>query len=387
MFSKSGGKPSSPCLSTTRKLRLVPCVSACSCRHRDAQSHPDPTPRVSCGGLLVTAVVLKSFAGLVSRAIGTLGGRERVPAHHNPLPIQLRRFRCQPRFGFMPGFRADTRALVSRGRVRLEAANGEIHDTLKQMQDILDRYDVSIADSHDLLEILDYRVILIIDDSNSMETSAHGRSLWNLLKTPTTRWMELQETTFVLIELLTCCSDSGVDLFFLNRGKLEGIKSISDARLLAAFEDRPQGGTPLTETLQKVTSQIRGNKPTLLMILTDGEPTGGVMPFFTEMQRVVSQENFAAAIKVQIMACTGDPNSIGWLNLLDRELTEVDVTDDYASERAEVLKAGHVNKFTRGDWLIKALLGPINRRFDVWDEDPRDDPYYLLTRTKKSERH
>jgi len=68
------------------------------------------------------------------------------------------------------------------------------------------------------------------------------------------------------------------------------------------------------------------------------------------------------------MACTDDEASVGWLNDLDERFTEVDVTDDYYSEREEVLRARKVAKFTRGDWLIKALLGPVSAKFDAWDE-------------------
>jgi len=56
------------------------------------------------------------------------------------------------------------------------------------------------------------------------------------------------------------------------------------------------------------------------------------------------------------------------MNELDEKITEVDGTDDYYSERQEVLRAGKAKRFTGGDWLIKALLGPICTKFDAWDE-------------------
>merc|ERR1719229_1917542 len=75
-----------------------------------------------------------------------------------------------------------------------------------------------------------------------------------------------------------------------------------------------------------------------------------------------------AKIRVQIMVCTAEDDEIEWLNGLDRELKEVDVTDDYIAERREVLRAGLAPKFTRGDWCMKAMLGPISHKFDKWDE-------------------
>jgi len=257
----------------------------------------------------------------------------------------------------------------------LAAANGDSasNDSAHDFKGCLEKFNINIADAQDLLVLRDYNVVLMIDDSNSMGLPAKRRSIWNPLKPPPTRWMELQEATFVLIELANCCSGSSVDVFFLNRGQIHNIKSADDARLSAAFDEEPGGGSPLTETLIQVSAHSRTDKPTLLIVLTDGEPTGGFMPFFEELHHVIGQTD--AIIKVQIMACTSDPNSIGWLNLLDREFEDVDVTDDYLSERSEVLKSRKVDKFTRGDWLVKALLGPISSKFDQWNENPSDTAY------------
>ncbi len=42
--------------------------------------------------------------------------------------------------------------------------------------------------------------------------------------------------------------------------------------------------------------------------------------------------------------------------------------DDYISEKAQVLKHGLAPKFSRGDWIMKAMIGPIMHKFDQWDE-------------------
>lgn len=108
----------------------------------------------------------------------------------------------------------------------------------------------------------------------------------------------------------------------------------------------------------------------LLFIMTDGEPNGGTGPFCKEIERIIGK-GAGGKVKVQIMACTDDDEAVGWMNDLDGKFTEVDVTDDYYSERAEVSKAGRVQKFTRGDWVIKAMLGPVSAKFDAWDEGPQ----------------
>merc|ERR1712151_1316435 len=91
------------------------------------------------------------------------------------------------------------------------------------------------------------------------------------------------------------------------------------------------------------------------------------MPFCRALRHVVS----AAKVRIQIMACTPEDEEIEWLNDLDAELGELDVTDDYYAERAQVLRSGRASRFTRGDWCMKAMLGPVSRKFDQWDEGDR----------------
>lgn len=107
--------------------------------------------------------------------------------------------------------------------------------------------------------------------------------------------------------------------------------------------------------------------------MTDGEPDGGKHGFYRELRNVVEKRSTRHTFKVQIMACTGDEDAVAWLNGVDKEFDSVDVTDDYYSELLQVLKDERTRKkFSRGDWCMKAMLGPINAKFDAWDE--RDHP-------------
>jgi len=98
--------------------------------------------------------------------------------------------------------------------------------------------------------------------------------------------------------------------------------------------------------------------------MTDGEPNGGARQFQAALGNVVRK----GGTKIQIMACTTDQRAVGYLNDIDAKFDEIDVTDDYHAEKKEVEAAGKVTTFTRGDWCMKALLGPISTKFDGWDE-------------------
>lgn len=69
--------------------------------------------------------------------------------------------------------------------------------------------------------------------------------------------------------------------------------------------------------------------------------------------------------------CTDHDSEIAYLNDLDDQVRNLDVVDDYKSERAEVLRAqGKSFHFSKGDYVVKALLGPFDPYFDNLDARP-----------------
>jgi len=183
----------------------------------------------------------------------------------------------------------------------------------------------------------DYEIVLILDDSGSMSISSNPTARRSLFEAGPSRWDELRESVSLLIELACCFDRSGVDVFFLNRGLIDGVKGSGDPRLVKAFAEAPQGGTPLTESLQTVADHCKGERPILLMIFTDGQPNGGPKKFEKELKRLVTKKSTDMTVKVQIMACTSDDGAIGYLNAIDEKFGKVDVTDDYYSEQQEVV--------------------------------------------------
>jgi len=191
-----------------------------------------------------------------------------------------------------------------------------------------------------------------------------------------TRWSELKETVGLLVDIGSCFDSTGIDVFFLNRPPVKELKKVTDSKFQKAFSAGPSGSTPLTERLCEVASAKGGEKPVLLFILTDGQPNGGVACFREHLRALVKKESTPYTFKVQIMACTDEEAAVGYLDEIDREFPEVDVTDDYYSEMLQVLKdVKKVKHFTRGDWCMKAMLGPVSAKFDSWDEKaPAQNP-------------
>lgn len=216
-----------------------------------------------------------------------------------------------------------------------------------------------------------YETVLIIDDSGSMGTIDNTPSSGNPYAKGISRWDELKNTTKMIINIGTCLDPSGVDIYFLNR---EGKSNVTDfSQVEHLFAPEPAGRTPLFAALQQVIMAKKDcEKPVLLIIATDGEPTG---PDGTSSPAFVTQ--FITGIKtrpknfsVSIVACTNDKSSLGYLDELDKSHPGIDVADDYPSERDQILRVGKVRRFTMGDYVAKIFLGPNDAEIDALDEAP-----------------
>ena len=61
---------------------------------------------------------------------------------------------------------------------------------------------------------------------------------------------------------------------------------------------------------------------------------------------------------ITFLACTDDLASVNYLSHWDKAMPNLDVIDDYQSERAEILRTRGANfPFSYGDYIVKSLLG------------------------------
>ena len=225
----------------------------------------------------------------------------------------------------------------------------------QELNTLIAQYEIHNYKAQELWALSEFDLVFILDDSGSM----NGRS-GNI-----TRWQELQQTVSQVIQIGRCFDDDGMDAYFLNRPPVRGIRQAQD--LYPCFARMPQGSTPLAQAIDFVVRDqgMRSRKPLLLIIATDGVPDDH-MAFRRALETAVNNPH--RTIRVQFLACSDVESEVGWLNVLDREVKNVDVTDDFASERAEVLRAGKVTEFSRGDYVCKALLGGISDAYDKLDE-------------------
>jgi len=238
---------------------------------------------------------------------------------------------------------------------------------LQKLQKVLDRFGVTLAEANDLVVLQDYEIAVIADDSASMNKESDPEGLRQKGEKKRTRWHELQESIAEIVDIASCFHPEGTNVFFLNRTPVLGVKDSQQRSFTEAFARGAAGGTPLTQALEKLMATLDSERKSLVFILTDGEPDGGSDRFMEKVSEVVA----SGKVFIQIMACTPDAEEIGWLSMMDHKLKGVDVTDDYTSEKYEVIKAGVAPTFGRADWIMKAMLGPVSSKYDDWDEKLR----------------
>jgi len=239
---------------------------------------------------------------------------------------------------------------------------------IRRLEGVLERYEVTVADVEQLAVLQDYKIVMICDDSSSMRNCSVPPQ-WQRIGDPApSRWDELCCTVKLMIDISSCFASSGIDVHFLNRDPVLGVSQGDNPKLRRSFGRLPDGNTPLVAKLQQVCADFEEDRNVLLVVATDGLPSEGSESFSNFLKSAFSKEATKANLKMQIMACTDEDDTLAWLNEIDAQWSQVDVTDDYYSELQEVVRAGRVRRFRRSDWVVKSLLGPILPEFDLIDE-------------------
>ncbi|CAF1363572.1 unnamed protein product [Adineta ricciae] len=214
--------------------------------------------------------------------------------------------------------------------------------------------------------LINYKITVVCDDSGSMRTPVDH--------TGKTRWDGLREIVKVILEITVIFDSNGVDIHFLNRPP---ILRVTDPTVIdEQFSIPPRGYTPLVPVLTRIFSspeaQRGRDKKVLVFIATDGTPTdarGNVN--IDKLDEVMTRVRNAETTHVMFLICTDDPACVAYLVDFDERMANVDVTDDFFTEREKVWKKNGPNyPFSKGDYIAKTLLGAIDPEIDAINDTP-----------------
>jgi len=243
-------------------------------------------------------------------------------------------------------------------------------ERMRKFQYLVDRYEINREFATRLRGLEGYEITFIVDDSGSMNTPL-GDISGPFDRNPT-RWDELRQTVSIVVDLASVFDQDGVDIFFLNRESMRNVKNAEE--LIPVFAVPPAGPTPIVRVLRQVLQEKRlqiQERKLLVLIATDGVPTDdhGKQDTKTLEHALRHERHPITHIPVTIIACTDDNECIGYLNDWDKKIPNLDVADDYRSEREEIHKVQGKNfPFSFGDYVVKVLMGAVDDWFDTLDE-------------------
>ena len=177
---------------------------------------------------------------------------------------------------------------------------------------------------------------IICDDSSSMRTLLTASKI--------TRWQELKKRVAKIIEYAVAINDFGVNLYFMNRGTVYDVKSMSG--LSEIFSKDPEGATPLCGTLGKIYAEKKVLRPgatdLLILCLTDGEPSDGSRE---EVQYVLRRK--ADNVHISCVEVSDVEANSEWLD----ELCKVPVWDGYDRDRYYEEARNVIKNFSNTDFF------------------------------------
>ncbi|KAH8092342.1 hypothetical protein JL720_5311 [Aureococcus anophagefferens] len=188
----------------------------------------------------------------------------------------------------------------------------------------------------------------------------------NLAGGPKTRWQELQQTLRLLATMLLVIEHmDGFWLKFLNDAEWYKITSTAQLEEIFAGKPRARGKTPLLGNLAPVIEGFgRDDRDTLLLILTDGEPSDCE---FDELSHLIKSK--PDDVFCSFAMCTDEADVVELYNKVVDPIFGCDITDDYAAECREAKRVG--NALSPFQWLAKMLLVKYDK-YDALDERKLD---------------
>ncbi|CAF1492704.1 unnamed protein product [Adineta ricciae] len=229
---------------------------------------------------------------------------------------------------------------------------------------IINKYEISQPMAKRLNVLRDYEVVIVCDDSGSMNT-------WDG-STQCTRWEKLRYIAQIVMEIGMVFDSNGVDIHFLNAATYKNVK---DSTVVdKAFARSPSGYTPLAPVLTKIfqsnLAKLGRDKKLLVFVCTDGVPTDADgNENIPELQHVMEKVRNVSTTYVSFLICTDETETVDYLDEWDREMENIDVTSNYETERQKVRKyRGSRYRFTFGDYVVKALVGAVDPEIDALNE-------------------
>lgn len=222
-------------------------------------------------------------------------------------------------------------------------------------------------------------VVFIVDDSGSTMNDYSGVQRGD----PINPWDEEQRFVSIALRAVRCVDRNGSDIYFLNRpGPVKDV--LEPSQLIPHFKQNPSGYTPLADTYRRVLNANDADiaeKGLHIVIMTDGRPTDDRgREDIADFKRALTVDKHRyekphhekgkhkGYVRTTILACTQDQSVMRYLDGWDKEIKNLEVLDDYQSEKKKVRKINPKQQYSTGDHIVRVLVAAFDPWFDNINE-------------------
>ncbi|KAL5120021.1 hypothetical protein ACEQ8H_002119 [Pleosporales sp. CAS-2024a] len=261
-----------------------------------------------------------------------------------------------------------------------------------KINQVIQRWRVAKEIANDIVKLALYDIVLYIDDSGSMQFEEEGSRIKDLR-------LILERVSFAA----TLFDQDGIQLRFMNTD-LSGIRDASGRPLQDGCSNEAQideimrgvqfkGLTPMGTSLRKKVideillskaAQGQLKKPLLVIAITDGQPAGEpqnavfdtIRYAFDTLQQRYPQYG-RGGVAFEFAQVGNDEMARKFLAKLDEDPhigPMVDCTSNFENEQEEMARANPPVDLTPDLWIIKLMLGAIDRSYDAQDEKTNPAP-------------
>jgi hypothetical protein len=204
--------------------------------------------------------------------------------------------------------------------------------------------------------IINFKNILIVDDTESMNSRSNNVIIMDGPFDYKTRWNEAKYFTKNFINLIVNITKKPVDVWFINSGMLS-INNFSQIEPI--FNNKPKVITPLKKNLFENISKYYKNEklPLNINIITDGV----VIDSYNCIKKM---NNFLKKHEsvITISTCTDNDSILDFLNNLNKRQPYINIINDYYYVKSHNLKMNHQ------DYIFFCLINAIDKIYN-FDND------------------
>ncbi|CAN6662699.1 hypothetical protein TRVA0_034S00936 [Trichomonascus vanleenenianus] len=244
-----------------------------------------------------------------------------------------------------------------------------------QVNTIVQQWQIPMEVAVDLVRLALYDIVIFCDDSGSMSFEENGERIDDLK-------LILQRAAFAA----SLFDTNGIEIRFMNGNQLgNNIRTVDQVNQLMS-QSKFHGLTPLGTSLKSkvIDPMVIGPaksgqlpKPVLIISITDGHPAGEssstIFKVIKETKYQLGKTHYGpGAVAFQFAQVGNDMKAREFLSKLDtdREVgSMVDCTSNFEVEQDEMARLGV--DLTPAVWIVKLLLGAVDRSYDTQDEQRR----------------